>query len=260
MERKLKEEQLLQNYQRLLDVAKREFSPERYEKVKALFDALEERMIFAPASSYLHYHNCFIGGYVEHVLNVINAAEHVHRLWEAMGGTTDYTREEMVFAAMFHDLGKLGNETMSFYVPETSDWHRKTLARMYAVNNELPVMNTTDQTLRMLAKFGIELSQNEWYGIKLADGLYNKANEEYLIIRDKDQSLHTNLHVTIHHADLMAAQIEKQRYVGLVPKFTTVPPVGEAESNSPTGWLGGAPEQTATDLDLDFDDLFGEAK
>ena len=47
-----------------------------------------------------------------------------------------YTKEELIFFALNHDIGKMGfpgegNET---YIPNDSEWHRKNMGRMYKVN------------------------------------------------------------------------------------------------------------------------------
>ena len=44
-----------------------------------------------------------------------------------------YTKEELLFAAMHHDLGKVGfpGEGNEVYQVETSDWHRKNQNKMY---------------------------------------------------------------------------------------------------------------------------------
>ena len=36
-----------------------------------------------------------------------------------------FTQEELLFAAMHHDLGKLGDGTKPYYLPQDSEWHRK---------------------------------------------------------------------------------------------------------------------------------------
>ena len=82
---------------------------ERLEKVTAMLESLQDVMVLAPASTKPYYHNAIIGGYVDHVNRVVQYAVEQHKLYEKMGGTVDYTEEELVFAALFHDLGKIGD-------------------------------------------------------------------------------------------------------------------------------------------------------
>jgi hypothetical protein len=83
--------------------------PTRKVALNKMYDEFEERMVFMPASGVEHYHNAFAGGYVDHILRVIQCAESLHFTWTAMGSDmSGYTKEELVFAAMHHDLGKIG--------------------------------------------------------------------------------------------------------------------------------------------------------
>jgi hypothetical protein len=86
------------------------------------------------------------GGYVDHVLRVIECAQEVYDLWTRMGADmSGYTKEELIFVALNHDIGKMGfpgegNET---YIPNDSEWHRKNMGRMYKVNpnNQFTLVN-----------------------------------------------------------------------------------------------------------------------
>ena len=72
-----------------------------------MYDYFEERMVLAPASGKEHFHNAMVGGYVSHVIHVIESALQVKSLWEQNGGKIDFTDEELIFAALHHDLGCL---------------------------------------------------------------------------------------------------------------------------------------------------------
>ena len=72
---------------------------------------LEDTYVMAPASGKSWYHNAFAGGYVDHVNRVVQYAVKQSKLYEEMGGTVDYSEEELVFSALFHDLGKIGDNT-----------------------------------------------------------------------------------------------------------------------------------------------------
>ena len=83
--------------------------PKRSDQLNKLYDEYEDRIVMMPASSIAHYHNAFAGGYVDHVLRVMDCVEKLYESWEEMGSDmSGYTKEEMLFAAMHHDLGKCG--------------------------------------------------------------------------------------------------------------------------------------------------------
>ena len=49
-----------------------------------------------------------------------------------MGGDiSTYTVEEMHFAALFHDLGKMGQQEGEYYTPNDSQWHIDKLGQIY---------------------------------------------------------------------------------------------------------------------------------
>jgi hypothetical protein len=59
--------------------------PSRSEQLNKMYDEFEERMVFMPASSMEHFHNAFAGGYVDHVLRVMDCVETLHTAWASMG-------------------------------------------------------------------------------------------------------------------------------------------------------------------------------
>ena len=102
-------EEISINWSKLLEIIETEFSGDRREKLLNLYNKYEDRMSIAPASSVDHYHNAFIGGYVDHVLRVIRNAKEVYKLWTTSGADmSGYTKEELIFVALNHDLGKIG--------------------------------------------------------------------------------------------------------------------------------------------------------
>ena len=123
--KKLTAEELSNNYDKFVNVIKTEIDGERGERLLQFYDSVSERLVTAPASGNINYHNCFAGGYVDHVLNVVDAALKLFEVWKASGGTITYTREELVFAAINHDLGKIGDLDHDYYIPNPSEWHRK---------------------------------------------------------------------------------------------------------------------------------------
>ena len=114
----LTEKEILSNWEKLRGIITDTFEGERLEKLNTMYDYFEERMVLAPASGKEHFHNAMVGGYVAHVLHVIESALQVKSLWEQNGGKIDFTDEELIFAAMHHDLGKVGDLELDYYVPQ----------------------------------------------------------------------------------------------------------------------------------------------
>jgi hypothetical protein len=189
--------------------------PTRKVQLNQMYDEFEDRMVMMPASSIAHYHNAFAGGYVDHVLRVMDCALTLHNTWTVSGADmSGYTTEELMFAAMHHDLGKVGfpGEGNEVYQVETSDWHRKNVGRMYKHNENIPFTMVPDLSIWLLQEYNVKMSWTEYQAIKIHDGMYDDANKPYFVARSAQAKLKTNLPVLLHHADHMAAQIEFERW------------------------------------------------
>ena len=206
--KELTPEQIHKNWEQLRNLITNTFEGERLEKLNTMYDYFEDRMCLAPASGKEHFHNAHVGGYVAHVLHVIDCALKITNLWKASGATINFTTEEVIFAAMHHDLGKVGDLENDYYIPNESEWHRKNQGSIFVHNPKLQYMTVTDRALYLLNHFGITMSEWEYVGLRLTDGLYEEANKSYYISYNKDWSLKSNIAYILHQADSMATHIE----------------------------------------------------
>jgi len=211
-------EQVQQNWLDFIGFIDDHISEPRKTALKAFYEKYEDRIILMPAAHKKEYHNAFPGGYVEHVNRVMTCALHLHKLWGDMGANLDtFTKEELIFSALNHDLGKMGSEEEESYVPQTDNWRREKLGEDYMFNTKVPFASVPDRGLYLLQAHGIQYSFNEMIAIQTHDGLYDKANEKYLMAYMPEQKPRTSLPFIIHQADLMAARIEFERE--WLPKF-----------------------------------------
>jgi hypothetical protein len=206
--KKLTAEQIQDNWKELIDIIEKYFDGERKENLLKMYDDFKDRMMFAPASAKAAFHNAMPGGYVEHILHIIQNSLQLKQVWHNNGAMINFTDEELVFAAMHHDLGKVGDLEHDYYIPQDSDWHRKNQGAIYKHNPQLQYMKVPDRGLWLLQHYGVKVSDKEYLGIKLADGLYDDCNTAYLKSYNPDFNLRTNLCYIIHQADMMATHIE----------------------------------------------------
>ena len=137
----------------------------------------------------------------------------IKKVWQDAGATLEFTNEELVFAAMHHDLGKCGDELGNeFYTPNESEWHIKNQGKIYNVNPDIEHMDVTDRSFFLLQQYGIKYSKEEFFGIRLADGMYVKANEAYLKTSMPNMMLRTHIPIIIHQADMMATYLERDMW------------------------------------------------
>ena len=214
-------EQVKANYDVLLGGIDKYITGDRKGQFTDFYTKLDDRIALLPASHKKAYHNCFPGGYVDHVVRVITAAFKLHSLWQEMGTKDTYTEEELFVSALNHDLGKIGSIDETSVHPSTDEWRKKNLGEMYTFNTKIEYMTVPDRSLFLLQQAGIQLTTNEWITIKTHDGLYDDANVKYLKAYMPEQKPRTSLPYILHQADLMAARIEFERE--WLPKFKNTP-------------------------------------
>ena len=210
--KQLTEKQITDNWNELRTIVNNTFSGDRLEKLNKMYDYFEDRMVMAPASGRATFHNAMVGGYVEHILHVVKNAQLLKDIWEKQGAMINFTDEELIFAALHHDLGKVGDLEHDYYVPQDNDWRVKTLGEIFTHNKELQYMTVTDRACWILQHFGISMTQWEFIGLRLTDGLYEEANEKYLKGYNPDFGLRSNIAYILHQADMMATHIESDQW------------------------------------------------
>ena len=127
-------EQLQENWNKFLSNIETHISDPRKQAVLDFYKANEERFILMPAAHTTKFHNCFPGGYIEHVNRVVECALNQAQLWADMGcDMTTFTTEELVFAAINHDLGKVGDSKNDLYIPSQDDWRKRNLGELYTL-------------------------------------------------------------------------------------------------------------------------------
>jgi len=208
----LKPEEILNNWGELMNYIETYISSPRKEKLLEFYSIYSERLMMMPAAHKKEYHNSFPGGYVEHVLRVIRCSLKQCSLWEEEGAHMDtFTIEELIFSALNHDLGKLGDEENDSYIPQKDEWRKKNLGEDYMFNTKVPFASVPDRGLYLLQSHGVTYTFNEMVAIQTHDGLYDEGNKKYLMSYTPEQKPRTSLPYILHQADLMAARIEFER-------------------------------------------------
>jgi hypothetical protein len=222
---KLSAEQIQSNWIEFLGNIEKYITGERQQKLLNFYKKYEERISLMPAAHKKEYHNSFPGGYVDHVNRVVAASLKIYDVWcEFEMDRSTFTIEELVFSAINHDLGKMGDENNASYIPQTDKWRREKLGEEYMFNKEVPFCSVPDRSLFMLQSHGVSYTFNEMLAIQTHDGLYDDANVKYLKTFMPEQKPRTSLPFILHQADLMAARIEFEKEWLPKLKSTTPPP------------------------------------
>ena len=238
------EQELLNNWNTFISLIETHIEEPRKSALIKMYDEFQEDLMLAPAAGNENYHNCFVGGYIDHVIRVVNCAIELSEFWGKLGASLNgFTKEELVFSAINHDLGKGGDVKMPYYVPNPSEWHRKNQGALYELNTQLHYMKVPDRSLFTLQKYGISVTENEYLAIKLHDGMYSDANKGYYMAFKPELGLKSNLCYILHHADHLASRIEHDNKQPKVTPITIV-------KNGPK------PSQAAAFTNASVDDMF----
>ena len=209
---KLTAEEIEGNWNTFIGYINEHISSPRKEKLLDFYKKFEDRLVLMPAAHKKEYHNSFPGGYIDHVNRVIECSLKVNSVWSEMGvDKSTYTIEELVFSAINHDLGKMGDEEHDSYIPQTDKWRRDKLGEDYKFNEKVPFASVPDRSLFLLQSHGVQYTFNEMITIQTHDGLYDEANKKYLFSFTSGQKPRTSLPYIVHQGDLMAARIEFER-------------------------------------------------
>lgn len=203
-------DELIEKYHELIGIINKYVTNEdKRKKLLSLYDKLEKNIIIAPASSINTFHGAYAGGYLDHVINVVNCSIAQYNTWLEMGADmSTFTFEELIFSAINHDLGKVGDLDNEYYIPNTSEWHVRNQGKIFVDNPDIVNMSIPDRSLWLLQSEGIYLTQNEFLAIKLHDGPGIDENKGYYNTFQDSRKLRSSIVYILHFADQMAARIE----------------------------------------------------
>ena len=211
-------EQIQSNWNKFLSNIEKHITGDRKHLLLDFYNKFEERIAMMPASHKKEFHSAFPGGYVLHVNSVVDASLKMYDVWSDFGmDKSTFTIEELVFSAINHDLGKMGDSEHESYIPQTDKWRQDKLGEDYMHNKKIAFAAVPDRGLFLLQDYGIKYTFNEMIGIQTHDGLYDPANEKYLKSYMPETKPRTSLPFILHQADMMAARIEFE--IEWLPKF-----------------------------------------
>jgi len=148
-------------------------------------DAGPREMLFDRAPCSGRYHDSCSGGLLKHSLRVV---VNMLRLRKAL--KVDVSEESCVLVALFHDLGKVGDGTQPYYLPQTNRWRVDNLGERYYSNPKIGAPHHF-LSIFLLQKWGIGLTAEEHKAILCHNGLYTPAAQE---IQHKEGALSLLLH------------------------------------------------------------------
>jgi hypothetical protein len=194
-------------------------------------------------------------------LHVVELAKQIAGMWKQNGATINFTMEELVFAALHHDLGKVGDLAEDYYVVQDNNWFVEKRGEYFKFNPKLQHMTVTDRAIFLLQHFEISMTENEYIGLRLTDGLYEEANKSYYISYAPERSLKSNIAYILHQADSMATHIEydmwkRGDHEAVIVNNKEIQPVGNSDSKET--WEQEEKEEKSKRAHDLFKELFDE--
>lgn len=193
----LSEEQIMANWEKFAGLLV-QTGDHRKDQLQALLDHFGERLVMCPASSKRDFHNCFVGGLIDHSLRVLKNCTRLRKVSPELFGSIP--EESVVFAALLHDLGKVGTLDEERYLPQTNDYY-KSRGNLFEHNHKV-VPKNVHATLFLLQHFGVQMTYDEFEAILLNDGPVTDDGREYCMKE-------TSLALLIQTSDRLACEQEK---------------------------------------------------
>jgi hypothetical protein len=186
----LSEEQLIQNYEKYKSLIQ-QIGGDRTQQAEALIDHFGNRLVLCPASAKKQSHAAYPGGLIDHSLRVLKNAQRMTKV--APDLFAHIPSESLIFATLFHDLGKLGTLDEERFLFQDNDYYRKK-GNVYELNVSIPP--SREMGLFTLQHFSIRMTYPEWEAILLCDDSVFNMSE-------------TSLALLVHQADRLSCQQEK---------------------------------------------------
>ena len=102
------------------------------------------------------------------------------------------------------------------------------------------------------------MTQWEYIGLRLTDGMYEEANKSYYMTYNPDWALKSNIAYILHQADMMATHIEGDEWKRADEEYNTQLTSNMKQAvGSKTATKESSPKLTVKSQDL-FDELFGD--
>lgn len=165
--------------------------PALKQKMLKLYSDYEKKLKENPAA--IKYHHAYKGGLYDHTREVIEIALDIYNLYKNRF-VHQIKRDDVILVAFAHDLEKTNK-----YRKNTNQY---TLLRGqdFEYNYDKIAMNDTSQVVRILAKYGIELSDDCLNSLTFSHGGWSV---------DKGKML--SLATVLHMADMLSIAIEKRK-------------------------------------------------
>ena len=173
----MSENEIIQNFERYKKILLKAES--RKESLERFLDKYADRIATSPAHDRNNRISARPGGFVSRSLATFSNARDLCKI--SAFAEKDIGIESVIVCSLLHDIGRIGDDTGDFYVPQTSSWHIER-GNCYTFNPSLKRMMHPHRGLYLLQSEGVPLTQDEWIAIvsqphMYEDGKFYNGNE-----------------------------------------------------------------------------------
>lgn len=165
----MSESEIIDNFEKfrkiLLKVSDRRDSLERFLEMYA------DRIATAPGHDRNNRRSASPGGLVRRSLQTFANARELCNM--SAFSDLGISVESVIIVSLLHDIGRIGDDTGDFYLPQTSSWHVERGIH-YVYNPGIKRMTHPHRGLYMLQSAGISLTQDEWMAIVAQSSAYDE--------------------------------------------------------------------------------------
>lgn len=155
-------QQIQENFDTFHDLCKE--LGDRTEGALALVEHFAERLAMAPAAASPKYAGAYHGGLIATNLQTLQNASDMVKTYDL-----DVKKSSLILSCLFHNIGVLGTKDMDLYMEQENEWRREKLGEMFAFNDSISFMTIADRSTFLLQQFGINLEEDEYLAIRLAN-------------------------------------------------------------------------------------------
>lgn len=129
--------------------------------ISKMLDTLGERLILCPAEPRNDSPGCGPGGLVSQAITVAKGMKRLNDTFD-MGASN----ESILTVGLFHEIGKVGTLTESYFLNEDENWRREKHGSFYKLNDKISKMSVPERSIYLLQHFGVPLEEEEFLAIR----------------------------------------------------------------------------------------------
>lgn len=166
----MSENEIVENFEKFRKILLK--AETRKESIERFLEKYADRIATAPGHDRSNRHAAAPGGLVKRSLQTFANARDLCKL--PAFADKEISIESIIIVSLLHDIGRIGDDTGDFYMPQTSSWHIER-GNLYTHNPEIRRMTHPHRGLYLLQAEGVNLTQDEWMSIVSQPNLYEEG-------------------------------------------------------------------------------------